>query len=225
MLGPSITHDLRSMFGDVRDQGVRPTCLAFAVSDCHAAVRNGWNPLSAEFVFYHAQRRAGLPPSQGALLLHILEAVRDDGQPPEASWPYLADLPADVSHWGPPVVQTRYFRNFERGPGSFDEILANLLGGSPTVIVLYIGEAFFNPDGQGVVAGYLGEKDVTRHAVIAVGAGNAGGQRALLVRNSWGRFWGLNGHVWVTENYISQRLRRIAVLKEEIGVSAHQNAA
>ncbi|BCG75957.1 peptidase C1 [Mesorhizobium sp. 113-1-2] len=225
MSRPSLAHDLRSMFGEVRDQGVRPTCLAFAVSDCHAAVRDGWDPLSAEFVFYHAQRRAGLLPNQGALLLHILEAIRDDGQPPETSWPYLADLPEDLSHWGPPVVKTKYFRNFERGPGSFDEILANLLGGSPTVVVLYIGEAFYNPGGQGIVAGYPGEKDVTRHAVIAVGAGIVGGRRALLVRNSWGLFWGLNGHAWVTEDYVSQRLRRIAVLKEEVGVSAHQNAA
>ncbi|CDX12606.1 putative protease [Mesorhizobium plurifarium] len=225
MSRPSLTHDLRSMFGDVRDQGVRPTCLAFAVSDCHAAVRDGWTPLSAEFVFYHAQRRAGLPPSEGSSLLHTLEAIRDDGQPPETSWPYLGDLPADLNHWGPPAVATKYFRNFDRSPGSFDEILANLMRGSPTVMVLYIGEAFYSPDGQGVVVSYPGEKDVIRHAVIAVGAGTIGGRRALLLRNSWGRLWGLDGHAWVTEDYIIQRLRRIAVLKEEVGVSAHQNAA
>ena len=198
MSRPSLTHDLRSMFGEVRDQGVRPTCLAFAVSDCHAAVRDGWDPLSAEFVYYHAQRRAGLLPNQGALLLHILEAIRDDGQPPETSWPYLADLPADLSHWGPPVVETKYFRNFERGPGSFDEILENLLGGSPTVVVLYIGEAFYNPGGQGIVAGYPGEKDVTRHAVIAVGRWYrwraAGSARAQLLGTVLGSEWPCVGY-------------------------------
>ncbi|PDT35657.1 peptidase C1 [Rhizobium sp. M10] len=225
MSKPTLTHDLRSLFGDVRDQGIRPTCLAFAVSDCHAALRNGWDPLSAEFTFYHAQRRAGLPPTQGALLLRILEAVRDDGQPPETSWPYLPDLPTDLDHWGPPAVQTKYFRNFERGPGSFDEIVSNLLAGSPTVVVLCIGEAFFNPVEEGVIEGFPGEKDVIRHAVVVVGAGNVGNERALLVRNSWGPLWGVNGHAWVTENYISQRLRRIAVLKEEVSVSAHENAA
>lgn len=224
MSTPLLTHDLRSMFGDVRDQGLRPTCLAFAVSDCHAALRAGWNPLSAEFVFYHAQRRAGLPPTEGALLLHILDALRDDGQPPETLWPYSEALPVDLSHWGPPVVTTKYHRNSARGPGSFDEIIENLNNGVPTVIVLHMGEAFYDPQ-DGIVAGYDGEKDVTRHAVIAVGAGNFAGQRMILVRNSWGPAWGRNGHAWVTENYILQRLRRIAVLKEDVSVSAHQNAA
>lgn len=224
MSTPLLTHDLRSIFGDVRDQGLRPTCLAFAVSDCHAALRAGWDPLSAEFVFYHAQRRAGLPPTEGALLLHILDALRDDGQPPETLWPYSEVLPVDLSHWGPPMVTTKYYRDSAKSAGSFDEIVDNLSNGLPTVIVLHMGEAFYDPQG-GIVAGYSGERDVTRHAVIAVGAGDFGGQRALLVRNSWGASWGVNGHAWVTENYILQRLRRIAVLKEDVSVSAHQNAA
>ena len=43
--------DLRGEFGPVRDQGSRPTCLAFAASDSHAGVRAGWRPLSCEFAF------------------------------------------------------------------------------------------------------------------------------------------------------------------------------
>lgn len=55
--------DLRASFGPARNQGARPTCLAFAASDTHAAVREGWVPLSCEYAFYQAQRRAGRPPS------------------------------------------------------------------------------------------------------------------------------------------------------------------
>ncbi len=36
--------DLRSLLGDARDQEARPTCLAFAASDVHAALRDGWTP-------------------------------------------------------------------------------------------------------------------------------------------------------------------------------------
>lgn len=64
----AIAVDLRGHFGPVRDQGDRPTCLAFAASDSHAGLRPGWAPLSCEFAFYHAQRRAGRSPAQGAVL-------------------------------------------------------------------------------------------------------------------------------------------------------------
>ena len=60
--------DLRAQFGAVRDQGDRPTCLAFAASDAHAACRPHWEPLSSEYAFFHAQKRAGLPPDRGTYL-------------------------------------------------------------------------------------------------------------------------------------------------------------
>ena len=73
--------------------------MAFAASDTHAALRTGWVPLSCEYAFYQAQRRAGRPPSTGALLSSMLDAVREDGQPEESGWPYLPTTPADVDSW------------------------------------------------------------------------------------------------------------------------------
>jgi hypothetical protein len=75
----TVSVDLRPLFGPARNQGPRPTCLAFAASDAHAALRSGWAPLSCEYAFYHAQRRAGRPPSKGALLSSMLDAPRQDG--------------------------------------------------------------------------------------------------------------------------------------------------
>jgi hypothetical protein len=88
VITPSV--DLRTLFGPARNQGPRPTCLAFAASDAHAALRSGWAPLSCEYAFYHAQRRAARVPNQGALLSSMLDALRQDGQPEESGWPYLA---------------------------------------------------------------------------------------------------------------------------------------
>lgn len=95
-----VTQDLRAMFGPARDQGERPTCLAFAASDAHAALRQPWSPLSCEFAFYHAQRRAGRPPSSGASLRFMLTALKDDGQPAEGDWPYLDALPSKLDVTG-----------------------------------------------------------------------------------------------------------------------------
>ena len=54
--------DLRNNLGPARDQDPRPTCMAFAASDAHAAARDGWEPLSTEWAYYHALKRdGGLP--------------------------------------------------------------------------------------------------------------------------------------------------------------------
>jgi hypothetical protein len=99
-----VSVDLRSEFGPVRDQGPRPTCLAFAASDVHAGLRPGWVSLSCEYAFYHSQRRAGRPPSRGALLSSTLDALREDGQPEEIGWPYLPATPTDPASWAPPAT-------------------------------------------------------------------------------------------------------------------------
>ena len=54
--------DLRGDLGPARDQDPRPTCMAFAASDAHGAARDGWEPLSTEWAYYHALKRdSGLP--------------------------------------------------------------------------------------------------------------------------------------------------------------------
>src|SRR5208283_720238 len=110
MTSVNIKKDLRGLFGPVRDQGSRPTCLAFAASDTHAALRGRWSPLSCEYAFFHAQRRGGRLPTVGAVLPEMLATLREDGQPAEASWPYLSILPSDLSYWKPPPVLTPIFR-------------------------------------------------------------------------------------------------------------------
>jgi hypothetical protein len=84
MTSIAIKTDHRQLFGPIRDQGPRPTCLAFAISDLHAALRGPWEPLSCEYLFYHAQRRANRKPHEGTLLTSALDAVRHEGQPHES---------------------------------------------------------------------------------------------------------------------------------------------
>jgi len=84
-----ILRDLRSEFGPARDQDQRPTCSAFAASDTHAGLRSGWDPLSAEWAYYHAVRRDGGKPDDGATLGSMLKALELDGQPHESGWPYI----------------------------------------------------------------------------------------------------------------------------------------
>ena len=219
--------DLRHRFGPARDQGTRPTCLAFAASDTHAALRDPWAELSCEYAFFHAQRRAGRPPTAGALLPEMLAAMKEDGQPLEVNWPYLASLPRDLTAYTPPKKVVVFRRNGERRPAAMDEIIACLDAGSCTFMLMMLSDAFYAPDAHGIVPVIAGERPdpARRHAVIAVGHGMVDGSRAILTRNSWGADWGVGGHAWLSEMFIVPRLTRVALLTEELHVPAQDIAA
>lgn len=224
----TVAQDLRTKFGPPRDQGARPTCLAFAVSDCHAGLRDGWIPLSCECAFYHAQRRAGRPPSEGAILKPMLDALREDGQPVEDDWPYLNVTHVDPGAWAPPggVMQV-YHRAGEPLGSGYEELVALLDGGIPAVVIMSLSDSFYAPDDRGVVVAPPDERPdpKRRHAVVAVGHGAVDGEKAVLIRNSWGAAWGLKGHAWLPHAYFAPRLLRISVLKEEVNVLTNRTAA
>jgi hypothetical protein len=226
-MGIDIVCDLRHRFGPTRDQGARPTCLAFAASDAHAALREPWAALSCEFAFYHAQRRAGRPPTTGALLPELLASLKEDGQPVESDWQYLPSLPSDPDAYCPPDDVAVFRRDGEARPASVDEIVGHLDAGTSTVLLLMLSDSFYVPDLQGVVRAPVGEgpDPQRRHAVVAVGHGRADGARTILVRNSWGPGWGADGHAWLPEPFIIPRLTRVALLTEEVHVPAQNLAA
>jgi hypothetical protein len=223
-----VLKDLRAELGPARNQGPRPTCLAFAASDAHAALRPGWSPLSCEFAFYHAQRRAGRPPDKGATLSAMLATLRHDGQPKEAGWPYLAATPADAASWAPPAeVGPRFGRAGAPQAPSFDAVVAELDANRPVILLLMLSRAFYAQTADGVIRPAPGEapESARRHAVVAVGHGLVDGDRAILVRNSWGLGWGVAGHGWLTEAFVAPRLFAAALLMENVVVSACPVAA
>ncbi|MGJ3648226.1 C1 family peptidase [Sphingomonas sp. GlSt437] len=220
--------DLRPHFGPARDQGARPTCLAFAASDTHAGLREGWAPLSCEYAFYRAQQRAGRSPLQGAVLPAMLDALRFDGQPDEQGWPYAPTNPADPQLWKPPTpLGTRYGRNGAAAGIDLGAIVGTLDQQRPMMLLTMLSRSFYRPDGEGVVTpanDELPDPDL-RHAVIAVGHGTVNGATAILIRNSWGLAWGVEGHAWLTAQFLGRRLFAAANLLEEVDVSSSPLAA
>ncbi len=227
MTAVTVLKDLRAELGPARNQGPRPTCLAFAASDAHGALRPGWSPLSCEFAFYHAQRRASRLPDSGAVLPAMLATLRLDGQPEEMSWPYLPATPDNQASWVPPAdVGQRFGRAGAAHAPSAEAIIAELDAGRPVILLMMLSPSFYAPGVDAVIRSLAGEAPdpVIRHAVLAVGHGAVAGERVFLIRNSWGPAWGAAGHGWLTESFLTPRLFAAALLTENVDVSAHPAA-
>lgn len=213
----TIDCDLRYMLGPARDQGTRPTCVAFAVSDTHAAMRPDWVPLSCEYAFYHAIQQTGQKPDRGVTLKAMLMSLRKEGQPHEDKWGYLLKLPTDILQWKPPANSEPVFRrDSDLGRVSVDEILRLLNTRIPAIVTMCLSSSFFSPGKSGIISTNEPADPAIRHAVIAVGHGRKNNTTFILVRNSWGTTWGIHGCAWVSEEYLAPKLLGIAELTKDI---------
>ncbi len=220
MLSTRLMHislDLSGRLGPVRDQGLRPTCLAFATTSAHEALHVVGEPLSPEWLYYHAVKIAGDPPDAGSKLGPTATAVRVNGQAFEAHWSYQQDVPS--AGWQPP----RGLPHLLHATGhvsaiDFHDICMRLDGGHPSVLACRIDRTF---DQWQVIGGEAVLSDApppysddSAHAVLAVGYGHISGTRFLKVRNSWGICWGIDGYAWVSEKYVVARTYGAMFLEE-----------
>jgi C1A family cysteine protease len=208
--------DLRSSFGPARDQDPRPTCMAFAASDAHAAARTDWDPLSAEWAYYHALKRDGGLPEDGVTLDAMLATIKTNGQPVEADWPYIKAPITDLKSWKPPApVKQLFFRNHSTCSLIVQNIIERLDANTPVLITMTLSDAFYRPEANGIVERDEPIDPNRHHAVVAVGHGKRRADPFVLIRNSWGDAWGLNGHAWIAVRYLTPRLTGAAIMTTE----------
>lgn len=206
------TVDLRPKLLPVRDQGRRQSCLAFASSTAHEHQASPGEHLSVEYLFFHAvERTPGKNPCAGTTMLATAEALAQAGQPLETVWPYTPD---QMTPWSPPTLSTAPLKT-KMVPSKlgFADLILALDQGNPVVLGLVITDAFFRPDGHGLVPDRDPDPERGGHAVLAIGHGHApNGLPAILIRNSWGAGWGVAGHAWLSDAYLARHLHETATL-------------
>lgn len=198
--------DLRDQFGEIRDQGQRPTCMAFAASDTHSFARRSREPLSVEYAFYYAVQRMIIPDRTQAVSFDLIsQALSIDGQPSEVSWPYVSNL-LTTDEWKPPKISGIIFkRNSEGSLTNLESIYTSLDDNQPLILIIKISRSFFYATKE-ILLRKDKEPTINTHTIIAVGYGESRGTRCLLIRNSWGNQWGMDGYAWIDEDYLRPRL-------------------
>ncbi len=207
---------LADQFSEIRDQGVRPTCVAFAASDLHTFVRSDREPLSVEYAYYSAvQRSATCSPHSGVALDDIRTAIEVDGQPVERDWPYLPVLPTDLSTWKPPSSVRTVYRQTSVAPASLtpSDIVELIKQRHAPLLVIALTAVFFKPDSSGMISETSTEPTVGTHAVLGIGCGKSSGEQFVLIRNSWGVSWGKRGTAWLSTEYLQHRLLAVMLME------------
>ena len=205
----------------VMSQGPRPTCLPCALAAAHEAeYQTGGFHAAVEPVWWdlHSAGRAG---PDGALLSDAADSVARVGHCLATLWPYnetLGFLTEDPpSAAGAPPWNLASLNIFEPAhDGVEDEVEDALAAGHPLIAIIEVTAAFMQPlPPEGFVpvppirtasGGY--------HAVLIVGAWTDPVHgRVLLVRNSWGEYWGAGGYCLLPVDYLQNYCVQLAVLE------------
>lgn len=195
--------DLRAAMPDIRDQGSRPLCLAFAASDLNAMSNKLLYPLSVEFLAYHAYLKAGHSNYKNGLTVRsVIDTLKNVGQPAEEILPYdlVADAPKIPTKNSSDCFHVHACESQDFIP-SIDKQLDKRI---VTVACISIPNAF----GTITYPFLLDEEngDIGYHAVVVVGMGKLScGTKYYLIRNSWGPDWADKGHCWLSESFIKKR--------------------
>ena len=215
--------DFRKLMDEVRDQGSRPTCVAFALTAAHekwrVAAENISEDLCEEFLYW-AAKKVDMNGLAGTSLNSAAKALGDTGQPNEDSWPYDSEFDDSLSNLEPPALLD-FDKCIQLETEALDltltEIKSRLSSEDAVVLVVPVCDSFFITDDGFMQLPSPEEIIADLHAVLIVGYDDSLHNGVLMIRNSWGADWGDEGYGYLPYSYFeSFALDAWAVKKRKI---------
>lgn len=224
--------DLRGLLGpQVLSQGPRPLCVPFALALGNEAARTNAGaapePLAPEPIWRYCTQR-GQTGAGGMVIADAAVALADEGQPSHLAWPYNPGLGVGTEDppgtAGDPPWHTGTMRELRLAHDGVEEELEDHLAARPVVLIVEVTEEFDRPDAEGFVS----LPDVRAaagdyHAVVCVGAATHPARgRHLLIRNSWGEYWGSGGYCWLPTEYLIAFVPSAAIVQSAAALPASE---
>ncbi len=216
--------DLRQWCSPIENQGDIGSCTAHAgVGMMEYFERRAFNrhmDAARLFLYKVTRNLLGLKGDDGASLRDTMKAMVLFGVPPEKYWPYhttkFNDEPSAFCYsFAQNYQAVKYYRLDPPGslPGSLlSTIKYSLAAGLPSMFGFSVYSSIpALGDGKGEIPFPLkGDTLEGGHAILAVGYDDSKkigkDKGALLIRNSWGTGWGVQGYGWLPYAYVEAGL-------------------
>ena len=210
--------DLRQSgnFTDIEDQRSLGSCTANAVVGLveYLIKSTGNKALDLSRIFLYKTTRnlmgdQGIGDS-GAYIRDTIKALRLFGVPPEKWWPYdIVDFDDE-----PDAFIYAYAQNFQAidylrldqfgasNEETLNAIKQSLADGFPSAFGFWVPDTMdqVSADNPVIPVPTINGRFVGGHAVVAVGYDDE--KEAILIRNSWGKDWGVEGYAWLPYEYV-----------------------
>jgi C1A family cysteine protease len=201
--------DLRSKCPPVYDQGQLGSCTANGIGaaiefDQRKQGSTEFTP-SRLFIYYNERVIEGtVTQDSGAQIRDGIKSVATLGAPPETDWPYdIAKFTIKPTARAYSDAKKDLASSYSRVNQDLMQMQGCLADGYPFVFGFTVYESFESQKvaESGVVPmPSTGEKVVGGHCVVAVGYD--GTTRHFIIRNSWGKSWGLKGYCMMPYEYL-----------------------